>query len=191
MRFGERRLPIDDFALAQRPWLNANETVADGPLSFDQEGAKLPLKVQIPNSGNTPAIYLFLNGIIIVDEPEQSFIPAARANTLRRRCTALRASRETNPQTQLAIFPKSHIEGGWGAYVRRDEIEKTKGLQHGAIQTMPHLIFCIDYQFTYTQERHLTAQLFSMTSDASPPFSMNEGDPPITVKLMLEGTYAD
>lgn len=79
-----------------------------------------------------PAIHLqyilFLNGIIIVDEPEQSFIPAARANTLRRRCTALRASRETNPQTQLAIFPKSHIEGGWGAYVRRDEIEKTKRL---------------------------------------------------------------
>jgi hypothetical protein len=147
--------------------------------------------VQIPNSGNTPATNLSLNGIIIVDEPEQSFLPATRSDTFRRRCTALRASRETNPQTQLSIFPKSHIEGGWGAYAKREEIENAKNLQRGTIQTMLHVMFCVDYQFTYTKDRHLTAQLFSLTSDTSPPFSMNEGDPPIMVKLTLEGTYAD
>jgi hypothetical protein len=180
-----------EFETNQRPWLNSNETVADGPLSFNRNGATLQLKVQITNSGNTPATNLFLNGIIIVDEPEQSFLPANRFNTLRRRCTVLRASRETNPQTQLSIFPKSHIEGGWGAYAQREDIEKAKNSLQGAIQMMPHVMFCIDYQFTYIQDRHLTAQLFSLTSDTSPPFSMNEGDPPITVKLTLEGTYAD
>jgi hypothetical protein len=30
-----------------------------------------------------------------------------------------------------------------------------------------------------------------MTTETQPPYSMSEGDPPITVKLTLEGTYAD
>jgi hypothetical protein len=115
-----------EFETTQRPWLNSNETFADSPLSFNKQGANVQLKVQIPNSGNTPAVSLFINGVIIVDEPEQSFAPATRADTLRRRCTALRPSRKTNPQTQMSIFPKSHIEGHWGAYESRQEIEKAK-----------------------------------------------------------------
>jgi hypothetical protein len=128
---------------------------------------------------------------MIMDEPDQSFERAARTNTLRRRCIAARAFRDTSPQTIVAVFPKSHIEGDWAAHTKREEIEKTKSLQHGAIRNMPHLIFCIDYQLTFSKGPHLTAQLFSMTTDKPAPFSMYEDDPPITVKLTLEAIYAD
>ncbi len=181
-----------EFEINQRPWVASNSTSAAGPILFDTNGAHLQLKYFIPNSGNTPATNVFLSAIFVIDEPDQSFVTAARTNTLRRGCTAARALRETSPQTIVSIFPKSHIEGDWGAYIKRDEIEKMKNLQHGMIKTLPHLIFCIDYEFTFTKKGpHLTAQLFSTTSDTPPPFSMNEADPPITVKLTLETTYAD
>jgi len=94
--------------------------------------------------------------------------------------------------SRVTLFPKTHWEGTWGAYVKREVIEKTRNLQQGAFQILPYLIFCMDYRFTYTASNHLTAELFSLTIDTPiTPFSMNAGDPPIPVKLLLEGTYAD
>jgi hypothetical protein len=178
-----------EFETNQRPWVYADVGPPAGPLSFDQNGPQLKLKVEFYNSGNTPAISVFPNSILIFDEPEESFLPSARADTQRRRCTAIRG---TSQGTEFTLFPKVHLFGDtFGAYAKRDEIEKKQGKQ-AAFTKLPHLIFCMDYQFTYTEGHHLTAQLFSLTSETPiTAFSINAGDQPIPVKATLEGTYAN
>jgi hypothetical protein len=65
-------------------------------------------------------------------------------------------------------------------------------MQQAVFENLPHLIFCMDYQSTFFKTHHLTAQLFSTTSEMPITyFSVNAGDPPIPVMLTLEGTYAD
>ncbi len=181
-----------EFEINQRPWVYADETAAAGPLTFDANGRIFRLKVQFHNSGNTPATFVYINGLLIIDEPSESFSPFARRKTQQRRCAAVRDSQSTNPQTQLTLFPKTHWDvSSWGAYVKREDIEKARR-QQGMLRTLPYLIFCMDYRFTYTNDPHLTTELFSLTSDTPVSlFSMNAGDPSIPVKLLLEGTYAD
>jgi hypothetical protein len=101
-----------EFETNQRPWVYAGVGPPAGPLSFDQNGPNLNLNVEFYNSGNTPAVSVFPNGILIFDEPEESFLPSARANTQRRRCNAIRG---TSKGTELALFPKEHLfQGTWG-----------------------------------------------------------------------------
>jgi hypothetical protein len=180
-----------EFETNQRPWVYADVGPPAGPLSFDQNGATLTLNVGLHNSGNTPAISVFPQGALIFDEPENSFLPSARANTQRRRCTALIG---TSSGTEIALFPKENwSQGKWGAYAKREEIERMKGRQQATFEkNLPHLLFCIDYQFTYTKDHHITATLFELTSETPiTSYSTNPGDPPIPVKATLIGTYAN
>jgi hypothetical protein len=186
-QIGEARA---EFETNQRPWVYPDLGPPAGPLSFDQNGAKLTLNnVGFHNTGQTPATSVFPIGILVFDEPEASFLPPARANTQRRRCTAISG---TSQGTELAIFPRENLtDATWGFNAKREEIERVKANQQAALEKLPYGILCVDYQFTYTKGHHLTAKLFSLTSDASRPYSMNAGDPPIPVKWTLEGTYAD
>jgi hypothetical protein len=179
-----------EFETNQRPWVFPELIRAtSGLLSFDQNGAKLSLNVRFSNTGNTPAVSVFPNGILIFDEPEGAFSASARANTQKRRCTAIKG---TSQGTELALFPREEPPtGSFGFYAKRAEIEKAKEKQQGKLEKLPHGIICVEYQFTYTKGHHLTANLFSLTSDALAPYSANDGDPPIPVTIILEGTYAD
>jgi hypothetical protein len=179
-----------EFETNERPWLYSHITV-DGPLSFNKDGGKLPITIEVHNAGKTPGTDVFLDGLIIVDEPEQSFVPSAAANTALRHCVASRGSQGTSPQTRLSFFPKEYAKGPFSGYIKRDEIDKTKRLQQGMIRNPLGLVFCVDYKFTYTKDRHLTAELATLESDAPPPFAMNENDPAIVVKATFVGTYAD
>src|SRR5690348_11949918 len=113
-----------EFETNQRPWVYAEVGPPAGPLSFDQNGPNLNLNVEFYNSGNTPAVSVFPNGILIFDEPDESFLPSARAKTQRRRCTAIRG---TSKGTELALFPREHLfQGTWGPYAKREEIERMR-----------------------------------------------------------------
>ena len=147
-----------EFETNQRPWVYADVGPPSGPLSFDQNGPTLELNVGFHNSGNMPAISIFPIGILIFDEPEDSFSPSALANTQRRRCTAIIG---TSKGTGLALFPREHLSNGtWGFSAKRGEIERTKGEQKSTFEKLPYAMLCIDYQLTYTKVHHLTANVF-------------------------------
>ncbi len=46
--------------LAERPWIAAN-IERNGPLTFNVNGANIPIKITMRNTGNSPALYAVIS----------------------------------------------------------------------------------------------------------------------------------
>src|ERR1017187_1808446 len=88
---------VEAFVHSQRPWISVRTALAS-PLTYDENGAQITLKIEVKNVGQMPAMGVFIFPAIYIDSvPGKLSPPAERA----RMCEQMRKIR----QIGQAIFP--------------------------------------------------------------------------------------
>lgn len=134
--------------LAERPWVDASIRL-DGPLTFDADGANIPLKIVLRNTGHSPALSTFVSAFPLVG--------SEGANAIRYRRQVCQAATKTTFRSQLgfALFPNANYEERLGVGISRKEIEKDKaskefpGSHFGEAILWPSVVVCVAYRPTF------------------------------------------
>lgn len=139
-----------ELELAERPWVDAITTV-DGSFSFDINGANVPLKLTLRNTGHSPAVRVGIWPVM--------FFGANIANASAFRDKAC----EDAPKMQsmgITLFPSAApFEQQYTVSLSKEEIEKGKasnqfpGSKFGEVILSPTVAVCIAYRSTYDQLR--------------------------------------
>jgi hypothetical protein len=136
---------------SQRAWLTAEVSLVKGQeqIIFSRDGAVLPIRIDIKNIGNFPAIrvswhaWLIFAGSGSNHLQEQSF----RCNKIRHEPFAIGPT--IFPQER---YPKPDIDWSFGGGASWDEINKTVLRQMGHI--IVSLVGCVDYTFPTDPDVH-------------------------------------
>lgn len=170
----------------QRPWISADVRTA-GPLFFDNNGAGIMLKITLKNTGHTPATNVLPFPVMFVREPQPMNVLAIQ----KRRCSTVRHPPRPSGGPGYTLFPDYVIDEYNTPSMARDEIE-------GARLIAPFIIICINYQFTFSDESHQTAAMYSLVRlDPAHPgqaFAINPRGGPVpaaSLQLIPMGSYAD
>lgn len=181
---------------AERPWVATTVTIA-GDLTVDADGAHLPLRYELANSGRLPAF-----NVIVIPSLVNSggTAPFDIAHELETRCgdvigSVTQASqRGATMPWDYAIFP--------GRQVAENERADTAALPPGQAASGPvYLLSCVDYRAGRTTDRHQTGDAFYLRR-VSPgavggtvdiDLSRRERVPASELRLVpaLRGTYAN
>lgn len=163
--------------LSERPWVNAS-IYLDGPLSFNQNGALLPLKWTLTNTGNSPALYTSVEALVFIDRA------GANTNADRMRtCDAATMTIAKFPNDGVALFPKTVFIGGEKIGIGKEDIRKGADQYGGGnyrnFIVNPAVIVCVAYKAQFAKARtYHTAysfQLFKMDSLNRPGIFFNVG----------------
>lgn len=150
--------------LAERPWMEGRVTFT-GPLVFDQNGAVLPVRYVITNTGKTPANY--------VRPAVGLFGPTVAGNEIadqeNRTCLGEPGSvPATTDPAGFIIFPNGSSGNSVRMAVKKSDLEKGK-LPNGEV--FLRLIFCVRYKFLFepSSNWHQTSYIYELDKYQSSP----------------------
>jgi hypothetical protein len=145
-------------ALDQRPWIELLDFIA-GPLTYDAEGARLGVVVNVQNTGKTPALKVNFHGFIYLlggkDRPSV-------IDEQKKFCTEVRNKPRAGGET---LFKERSV-------MLRDSFPIAKAeIQQFAMETpgqsekfiLPILVGCVDYTSAIDNSRHQTGFAFMVT----------------------------
>jgi len=134
--------------LVERPWVDATITL-DGPLTFNVNGANIPLHFAIRNTGNSPAQSLVIHPVAVVDGMNA---PNYRSEA----CRSATLISNSMPQFGITLFPKVDFQQGEIVTLGKEEFEKfwkTPFGSHFSGQIiMPAVVICMAYQPTFKKD---------------------------------------
>lgn len=130
--------------LEERPWIDANITL-NGPLTFDVNGASIPLKIALRNSGHSPAMFTVISPL-----PLTGFKGVDAANHVQEVCQNAARISTTMPQFGITLFPNTTFDSpesiGLGKEAMDAATKEPVGSHfHDKIMS-PSVIVCMAYQ---------------------------------------------
>ncbi|MGA8366095.1 MAG: hypothetical protein ACLQMT_01760 [Candidatus Acidiferrales bacterium] len=137
--------------LTDRPWVDA--TIAlDGPFSFDINGANIPLKVTLRNTGHSPALSVVISPLPLLGSKGMN-----AANYREQVCQDATRTATTAPQFGVALFPNANFEERMTVGIGKQDIEDARaskefpGSHFGDVILSPSVVICIAYRPTFNQ----------------------------------------
>jgi len=154
--------------LAERPWVDANIAL-DGPFTFNTNGASIPLKITLRNTGHSPALSVNISPLPLIGHKA---VDAANYREQVSRDAARIAT--TMPQFGIALFPNVNFEQREEIGIGKEEIENKKASKDfpdskfGDVILSPAVVICIAYRpsFNSTSVYHTAyiADLYKIDS---------------------------
>jgi hypothetical protein len=137
--------------LAERPWVDANISL-DGPFTFNINGASIPLKITLRNTGHSPALTVTISPLPLIGHKA-----ANAANYREQVCQDAIRIATTMPQFGVALFPNVNFEQREEIGIGKEEIESGKASKEfpdshfGDVILSPSVVICIAYRPTFNQ----------------------------------------
>jgi hypothetical protein len=137
--------------LAERPWVDANITL-DGPLTFNVNGANIPLKIALRNTRHSPALFTVISPLPLIGSKGPN-----AASYLQQVCQDATRMTTTMPQFGITLFPNVNFEQRESIGIGKEEIENEKASKEfpnshfGDVILSPSVVICIAYRPTFNQ----------------------------------------
>jgi hypothetical protein len=165
----------------QRPWILLNIELA-GSLAFDGTGSSVPLKIVTENTGPTPAVGVLVHPVLFCKEKQ----PFKAIDVIKRRSADFNSvGRAGHTLSKGEHFTETKTAGM--------DLEEYEGMS----VLSPFVLVTVKYRFTFSDETHMTAKLFSLVR-TDPLYQaqsvvMQPGNSvqPDRLSLVLVGSYAD
>jgi len=137
--------------LAERPWVDANIAVG-GPLIFNINGASLPLKIALRNTGNSPALAAAAYPLPLIG--------AQAVNAVAYRGKVCETAEGLGLNNGFSIFPNAHpLEQEIDVGISKEDIESGKASKEfpnskfGEVILSPAVVVCIAYRPTFNKAK--------------------------------------
>jgi hypothetical protein len=162
--------------LAERPWVDAS-VLLDGPFTFSVNGATIPLRIALRNTGHAPALS--------VGVWPSALIGAKAANVVSYRPEACNGA-ERMSNLGVALFPNTNFEQPESVTIGKETMENEKaskefpGSNFGDVILSPTIIVCLAYRPPFKSDSiYHTAYILDLlkidsTGLASPNFKIGE-----------------
>lgn len=168
------------FETSERPWVDADIRL-DGPLSFNVNGANLPLVFQLQNTGHSAAL-----AVQIAVRPQAGFLQSADPSEYRDK-VCQEATREVIqvPHFGMSLFPNhsftQHERILFGNVDITKAISKSRGASPDEFEA-PAIVFCIGYRTVRGSAGKRGLDLM-----AEPVGFIAAGDPPWPTVIHTQG----
>lgn len=134
--------------LAERPWVDASISL-NGPLTFNVNGANIPLKIVLRNTGHSPAQFTSISPLPLIGRGAFN-----AANNIQDVCQSASKSAALG----IALFPNVNFEQRENVGLGKEDIEKAKapiefpGSHWGEVFLSPTVVICITYSNQYSNQ---------------------------------------
>ena len=179
--------------LSERPWVDADISI-DGALVFDRDGAHIPLKIVLRNSGHSPAMHTAIYPVPLIGFRDKAM------DFYRKQACDSAAS--LGRITGISLFPDRALPireyvGISSAQLRNAAADwkRQYPTYHGTPDDIiaPEMIVCVSYQPSFTKNAYATAYSMSLErlDEKGRPVSLFKIGQPISEKrLLLDFDYA-
>jgi hypothetical protein len=134
--------------IAQRPWISVKAEIGPRGLFFDVNGANLDLIFFLKNTGNTPAITVWVEGGPRIDVKTND-----RMIVLDQICTDAKRRAPNPKMVGYTIFPGETLPmHSIYTFANKQSIDEITAAQHGFV--LPIVIGCVDYFLTFGEPTH-------------------------------------
>jgi hypothetical protein len=123
------------------------------PLRFDEDGGRVDLSMNIKNVGRSVAFGILIDSKIVADLSDKTF-----AQVQHDICEPMR-NRPWNSSGPM-LFPGKQLITTQAATITPQEIKGAFKSADGGIMMM--VFVCIDYKFSFAEERHQTRYAFNL-----------------------------
>jgi hypothetical protein len=135
--------------LSERPWVDA-QILLNGPLTFNINGASIPLKLSLRNTGHSPAMFVAISTLPSVASKTDNAVPYRE-----QACKDATRVSATMPDFGITLFPNVTFEQRYEVGLPKEEIEKGKaskvfpGSRFGDVILSPAVSICMAYRPTF------------------------------------------
>jgi hypothetical protein len=147
--------------LSERPWVYGTISL-NGPLTFDEGGAEIPLMVSLRNSGNSPALQTGINAVPVIGYRD--------INNTTSREQACKGAANLSRSIGIAIFPNTTIGEPWRVTIPYGQIQSANAdwerrypNLHLTDIVSPEVIVCISYRPGFTQALYSTTYAMTLS----------------------------
>jgi|ERR1700722_4496336 len=185
----------DTLTATERPWVTASVSILSD-LIFDDTEARVRLQIKMKNTGHSPAADVSVFPVMLLTPPQKGMTYLEMEKAV---CSDFNyVGLAPDQGLGYTLFPDGIETVVATAKLKRPEIEHEN-------KFYPTIIACINYRFTFTDERHKTAIAFrlgkiklSQVSNALEGsnellgINFDKGNVPVRrLGLVLLGSYAD
>jgi hypothetical protein len=150
----------DTLIAAQRPWVSVQGIEIRGPLTFEDGEARIDLRFNLKNVGNSPARRVSINAKLIISNNVSVLAEQRRfADHFRRNP----AHNEIRPE--VTLWPGETLDFPRLVFMQGDDMPRIKEWADRASPhpiALPLLIGCVDYEFTFAEGHHQTALIYDL-----------------------------
>ena len=139
-------LSAQQLELSERPWVEADIAI-DGPLTFDINGARIPLKITLRNTGHSPALSTTVSPVALIGSKSLSAV------TYRNQvCQDAARTAVAYPQWGVALFPNASFQRSYTVILTQKDIDAGKAstenpkANFGEVMMSPSVIICVAYR---------------------------------------------
>jgi hypothetical protein len=140
----------------QRPWLALAGLRMTGPLTFDANGANIPIQYQLKNTGHSPAMQVWLESELYV---ESRFGLDARAER-DRLCNKIVGQETPSFNIGETIFPGDDFARQWNLQAPKSLIDESRK-QLGGVFALD-VIACVAYRSSFSRDTYYTGLQVSL-----------------------------
>lgn len=173
-------LSFQQLELAERPWVEADIAI-NGGLTFDINGARIPLKITLRNTGHSPALSTTVSPLALIGSKSLSAI-----NYRNQVCQDAARTAIAYPQWGVALFPNATFQRGYDVILRQKDIDSGKASKEnpkanfGEVMISPAVIICVAYRPSFNNTSvYDTAYIIDLvklhTINNAPPFVFDIG----------------
>jgi hypothetical protein len=184
---------VKELELSERPWVDASFSL-DGPLSFNVNGANITLKIDLRNTGHSPALSTTISPLTLIGRNGNN-----AASYREKVCQDATRMVSTFPRFGVALFPNITLEQKETVTFNSQDIAdipKDQFASHfpGNIIS-PAVVLCIGYRptFTATSIYHTAyiLDVFKRQADGTPSDKFKIGEDVDNTHLFLRLHFLD
>jgi hypothetical protein len=135
--------------LAQRPWLSIVDARVLSDLTFGQNGGQVTFGFTIKNSGNSPAVDVWVGPELYLPDDTGSW-----ETELRRTCTDPQEAKPSQPENGAVIFPNISTPFKIGTSMSNKDMDKGRLARSDLVAVVP--MVCITYRSTFNRRIYHT-----------------------------------
>lgn len=142
----QSKLSAEQLELAQRPWVDMRIDI-DGPLTFDVNGARIPLKITLRNTGHSPAMSTRISPRALIGSKSLSAI-----NYRDEVCQEAARTATAYPRSGDTLFPNIDFGRHYDVILTQKDIDNGKASKEnpkanfGEVMISPSVIVCVAYR---------------------------------------------
>ena len=153
------------YVASSRPWIRTENVTANGPLTFDDQGAHVKIDITIRNIGRSPAVHIWFPHNAIAHFTKNTDV----SQNYDRTCESWRDRPLTGPG--FFLFPESQMTQTLAFNISREEVDKA--LEKPVSSNIRgmftiYILGCIDYSFSFQDGHHQTPFVHEIDKSTGP-----------------------
>jgi hypothetical protein len=177
---------MQELELTDRPWVDAAISL-NGPFTFNVNGANIQLKIEMRNTGHTPAVATQTRPLTTI-----GIRSGDAADHVDKLCEVAKQAVLKFPYFGIALFPNATFQEQMSVGIGKEDIEKHSRDSPGKIM-LPSVIICIAYRPTFDSvfvyKTAYIYDLYKLDSANRPGAAFNIGED-VDVKHLLWQLHA-